>query len=96
MKLTDPVPSTKLSKNIARFTAIFCLILAGVILFCAIYLYTRDGPLMERTALRCFMLSLALIGLAVAIDRDRLKEESTKSAAPPSKETQTGKPGRHE
>ncbi|MBI3832345.1 MAG: hypothetical protein HY291_22670 [Planctomycetes bacterium] len=96
MKLTDPVPSTKLSKTIARFTALFCLIVAGVILFSGIYLYSREGALMERTAIRCFMLSLALVGLAVAIDRDRLKEESTQSGTPPSKETHSGKPDRHE
>jgi hypothetical protein len=52
---------------------------------------------MERTALRCIMLSLALVGLAVAIDRDRLKEEkATPGAAQPSKDTNTGKPDRHE
>lgn len=97
MRLTDPVRSTKLPGTVARVTALVMMILAGVLLLIGLYLYLRLGPAFEKQAIRSVILSLALAGLALAIDRDRGKKQpappatsSAASEAPPPKDQPPG------
>ncbi|MCW8132212.1 MAG: hypothetical protein KIS92_17830 [Planctomycetota bacterium] len=96
MRLTDPVRSTKLPGTVARVTALVMMILAGVLLLIGLYLYLRLGPAFEKQAIRSVILSLALAGLALAIDRDRGKAAKTEGVRPPTPGTETEAPKRHD
>lgn len=82
MKLTDPVPSTRIPRPVTRFFALACMVGGGLLLIAGLFFALDAQGVSGPAAFRSLLLSCVMIGFGVAIDRDRIKEENPVAPQP--------------